>query len=220
MYYVVYIKHHVLRTSSFIVFPLLLTICYLLFAILPARAETLSNDYYIIESKGINIVNNITPTPTPTLSVTKENPQSTLSFSLSPTLVDFGPLSATEPVVRSVTFNLYSSLGYNLLAIEDHEPKSQDKVIPDTTCDNGTCTQKLSSAWNNILTYGFGYTLKNDSSYKQFANTIKGDLPQPIIEELLSKETQGEIIYKINIPSGFDNGLYKNITQLIAVPNF
>lgn len=185
-----------------------------------ARAATLSNDSYILQSNGINIENNITITPTAIPTPSKEEPpQTPFTFTVSPTLVDFGPLSPTNPIVRSVTFSISSAeLGYSLFAIEDHEPKFQDKIIPDTACDNGICTNKLSAIWNSVLTYGFGYALNNDSFYKQFPNKEKSDVAQSILEKPLPKQTK--VIYKINIAATQDIGVYQNITRFIAVPDF
>ncbi len=180
-----------------------------------AHATTLSNGTYIIETDAINIQPKVSPIPSPT--VTPNILPKPFFFSVSPITLDFGEITPTDPTTRTTTVDINPE--GNLFALTDHELQSEDKkIIPDTTCDNGTCTNKYASAWDSILTYGFGYKCCN-ADFMQLPNEAKGNKLSPIFFGK-TKETETTITYKINIPTSQDIGLYTNTLTVIAVPNF
>lgn len=159
------------------------------------------------------------------------------SFSLSQSLIDFGILSPTNPVTRNtiLTVNNRSGEGYSVNASENHPLQSaaSGQTIPDTTCDNGSCTQLISGVWDNALTYGFGYRCDpisdrdcadgfgNNASYKQFADAGKGQAPQAVMFSGKNGGTKkAKITYKINISGTQPAGSYANTITFIAVPSF
>jgi hypothetical protein len=159
------------------------------------------------------------------------------SFSISQSLIDFGILSPTNPVIRNaiLTVNNRSGEGYTVSASENHPLQSaaSGQTIPDTTCDNGACTQLVSGIWENALTYGFGYRcdpisdrdcadgFANNQSYKQFADESKNEAPQTVMLSSSNGGTkQVKITYKVNISGTQPAGAYANTITFIAVPSF
>ncbi len=82
-------------------------------------------------------------------------------FAISSTSISFGTLTATNPVTRTNTLTISngSAFGYAIQAYENHQllDPGHGQVIPDTTCDNGSCSETTAATWNTVLTYGFGY---------------------------------------------------------------
>jgi hypothetical protein len=157
-----------------------------------------------------------------------------MSFSISSNRLDFGTLSPANPVIRNIKLSLISEFtDYQILAYENHPPRTNNNtVIPDTTCDNGTCTEKSSSVWENSLTYGFGFrcvalnhlfcleTL-DTNEYMQVANLSANELPQVLIKGIRNKEPQeAQIDFKLNTAGTQPSGTYANTVTFIAVPNY
>lgn len=226
---------------------------------LPAGAQTMSNKDYIIKMQGFNTISGTTANTDYSIRSTAgdlspvvsegvnfkvrtglENIASTLPFSvsLSENLIDFGSLSRTNPIIRTVTLSIYSlsTFGYSVIASQDHplqmNPPAGGPTIPNTTCDNGQCSQENAEAWTNILTYGFGYRCDNvtgldcDSSfakpnfYKHFADISNAQSPESVMAGIGSKNKDVRISYKVNISGNQAQGVYNNIITFIAVPNF
>lgn len=189
------------------------------------NAATFSNDTYIIQTNRVNIESKASPIPG-----TKSSPTATpyilpkpFSFSVEPVTLDFGAITPTDPTTRTTTIYINSGdiSGFSLFALTDHELQSENKkIIPDTTCDNGTCTNKYSSTWDSILTYGFGYKCCSNTGFMSLPNEAKGHVLSPILNAPGTKETETTITYKVNIPTSQDIGLYTNTIKYIAVPNF
>lgn len=210
----------------------------------PVAAQTMSNDNYILQLEDID-TNTKYPEPTvkksDTLGVTSKIPARKQSkpflFSISQTLIDFSILSPANPIKRSneLTVSKGSANGYSIFAFEDKEISSvsPSAFIPDTTCDNGQCSETSSAPWTNPLTYGFGYRCDNligtdcmsgfseADFYKQFANASMSEIPQKIMASTNNKSNNSvQITYKINIPGAQPFALYSNTITFIAIPNF
>ncbi len=207
-------------------------ILYSLFFILdiaPASATTLSNQNYFLETQQIIPGNaeNQTKTEATPIQTTTESLPSPFVFSLSDMFVDFGKLSATNPVTRTTMLSIVpgSANEYSIQAFEDHElSTSENKIIPDTTCDNGSCTQDRATLWNSILSYGLGYRENGFSlqkGYKRFANASKNEPAQVIMNgDNQDTKRQTTVTYKVNISNTQPIGMYTNTVTYIAVPNF
>jgi len=220
-----------------------------------ANAQTMSNDNYIIKMQGFNPTAEINVDKKPTtnnlspnilegtnfkVEMGIENLTSAYPFSilLSSNILDFGTLSPTNPIIRTIDLSTNSEAvyGYSIIVFENESlmaTSSADKTfIPDATCDNGECSTENSSEWTNALTYGFGYRCDNVTgadcnnsftkvnSYKQFPNITNNDNPQSIMAGVGSKTKTARISYKINIPGTQAQGIYNNIITYIGVPNF
>ena len=156
------------------------------------------------------------------------------SFAITNLTVDFGKLVPGEPVQRTTNIKVsnQSTFGYEILAFENQTLKNASgNEIPDTTCDQGNCTQTTASIWENPLTYGFGMrcenikgsdcvaSFDNNKAYKQFSNSELKEDPETIMLSLASaSEKEAQIIYKINIPGTQAGGIYQNETNYIAIP--
>lgn len=158
-------------------------------------------------------------------------------FSISNLFIDFGDLSPTTPVTRTniLTISNGSAYGYEITAFENHQLLSppSGQIIPNTTCDAGTCTTTTAAAWTNALTYGFGYRCDNvtgtDCSpdfatptfYKQFADNSTGQPPVAVmLGANVGYNIKGQVTYKVNISGTQAGGTYSNIITYIATPTF
>ena len=224
-----------------------------------ASGQTMSNKDYIIKMQDINTVSGLTggtnykPRPTSgeiSSDVLKgvnfkvrtgfENIASHLPFSvtLSSDLIDFGILSPTNPIIRTVDLRMHNLPlhGYSVIAFEDHplrkSPDASGEFIPDTTCDNGGCSQENAGEWTNTLTYGFGYrcdnvtgvdcsnSFSNSNFYKHLPDISNGQSSQSVMSGIRAKNKETRISYKVNISGNQAQGIYSNIITYIAIPNF
>lgn len=161
------------------------------------------------------------------------------SFSISNTLIDFGNLSPTNPVTRTTTLTVKNTdaKSFKVTAAENHPLtiSSTGATIPDTTCDDGKCTQDKSSKWINTLTYGFGYRcdsstptscVVNDKSFsdktyfKQFSDSSHSESATNIMSGATGKALKATIMYKVNISSSQPAGVYGNSVTYLATPSY
>ena len=194
-------------------------------------------------SGGYVLETNATPPPSPTPTPTPFQPQIQAGFDLggkvdplrlflSTDLIDFGPLTATNPVKREITITLSGDIVgvYSLFTSQDHQlqtPPSDENVaqtIPDTTCDNGSCTEKRTADWINPLTFGFGFRIGANRS-ENFSN---GEPPYQQFPDLSQNESPieippGTMTVKLNInknqilPQGKN---YANTIRFLVIPKY
>lgn len=161
-------------------------------------------------------------------------------FSISTTAINFGILTPTAPSTRTNTLTISngSANGYSVTAYENHQllNPGSGQIIPDTTCDDGSCTETTSAAWTGIdtsLVYGFGYRCDNitgtdcasgfsDSTYyKQFADNSKSETAQSVMTgSNVGKNKASQITYRVNVSASQPAGLYTNVITYIATPTF
>src|SRR3989344_1742077 len=205
-----------------------------------ANGQSMSNNDYIIKTENLDTAPNTHPVRNnevkPSMQKPKEHIPSSAPFSvaLSSDIVDFGALSPTNPIIRTVdlTVSNIPSYGYSVLAFENNALKNSKAFIPNATCDDGQCNQENGTAWTNVLTYGFGYRCDNligndcDASffkpnfYKHFSDNSASQYPQSIISGMGSGNRSVRLSYKVNISGTQTQGVYNNIITYIAVPNF
>jgi len=224
-----------------------------------AQAQTMSNKDYTIKTEDVDMTSDITTKrdyetgsavdnlgPVASGEVNYkvktgfENLASAhpFSVSLSSSIVDFGALSPTNPIIRTVNLNIHSltTYGYSVLVFENEPltttPPENRIIIPDVTCDNGDCDAQNATEWTNSLTYGFGYRCDNvtgtdcNSSfskanfYKHFPNIAGNDDPQSIMSGIGSDNKEVRISHKVNISGNQAQGFYNNVITYIGVPNF
>jgi|SRR3989344_435823 len=240
------------------IIPILFAICYLIFNIAPAGAFTMSNDNWVLQMGNFNTASGKPTGPSNKLSLTVGQTSPGLytgtnfkvrsgfqyissiipfAFSIDNISIDFGTLSPTNPITRTNTLTVSngSANGYSVTAFENHQllVPAIGSVIPDTTCDNGSCSQTTSAAWTNILTYGFGYRCDNlvrtdcasgfasADNYKQFADNSKSETAVSVMSGTnASSSAQVRITYKLNISNTQAAGLYNNVITYIATPTF
>lgn len=158
------------------------------------------------------------------------------SFSISSNFINFGTLEPTNPVTRTniLTVSNRSSGGYVVTASEDHEMRDtkSGNTIPDTTCDNGTCSEAISGEWSNTLTYGFGYRcdsvganycavgFADSASFKQFANRENSEDQQTVMKGTNGRNHKSQITYKVNVAATQPAGYYTNVITYVATPTY
>lgn len=236
-------------------FLFILTTLYLLLHTEPASALTMSNDNYILQMGNFNMSSGKPTGDNYKMGVTTGQTGPGLytgtnykvrsgfqyihsviafAFSITNTDINFGTLTANNPVTRTsnLTISNGSAAGYSVTASENHQllVPATGAIIPDTTCDDGTCTESTSAAWTNSLTYGFGYRCDNvtgtdcasgfttSTFYKQFDASPSAKTVMSGANVGRNKETQ--ITYKVNISTTQAAGLYTNIIMYIATPTF
>lgn len=211
-------KNKLLKGPSFLRMKWFFLACIpLLFCLTLTRqlhAETLKSDDFAIQI-------GITPTPkpfTPKIQVGFPDSRDTkpLEISLSTNLIDYGPLNPTNPIKRqlNISIDAGSSHGFSLFAFEDHPLRLDENIIPDTTCDTGSCTQKNKASWINPFTFGLGFSF-DDKAYQQFADFSN--------HEIMEKIEPGKMIIKLNInqnqPLAKDKN-YENSLIFLVLPKY
>ena len=157
------------------------------------------------------------------------------SFSISSSSINFGLLEPTNPVTRTniLTVSNRSSGGYVVSSTEDHELKTPEgALIPDTTCDSGTCNETASGTWSNTLTYGFGYRcdgvgtnycaddFSDSAAFKQFANRANSEDQQTVMKGTSGRNHKSQITYKVNVSGSQAAGYYTNTITYVATPTY
>ena len=162
--------------------------------------------------------------------------QSTISLSISNNIIDFGILSPTNNIYRtsSIDFKTGKDNYGILIASLDHPLRTSDSntSIPDSTCDNGSCSETTAAPWTNTLTYGFGYRcdnikssncatdFKNPDYYKQFSDSSKNEKPEIISTSNTAQNQELQITYKINLAKTQPAGPYSNNITYILAPGY
>jgi hypothetical protein len=202
-----------------------------------ASAATMTNDSYSVQKRTVQIQPYTTEAPKPKTITVKPYAQGDnfivqttnpdpFSFSVSQNILDFGVLQATNPVIRKLTFTLASNRGYHVLTAADHPLQNFTnqtiETIPDTTCDNGSCSDITEALWTNTLTYGFGYHTDSmdAATFRQFPNTLQNEAPATLVSASYAKDREFNITYKINISNTQSKGAYTNKIMYIATPDF
>jgi hypothetical protein len=198
-------------------------------------AQSMSNEEYILDLNPSRPKLSQSPIPSPTDSPkqtqTINSSPPKLSFSVSNSTINYGEIAPGEPIIRDITIKLRSNTGASVLASENDTLKSEDnQEIPDTTCDEGTCTELISAIWTSPLTYGFGYrceeinkascpmTFLDQNTYKQFANTSNKEIAERIFDSTSIGDYSSKMHLKVNIPSSLAETSFSNTIQMVALP--
>jgi hypothetical protein len=246
-------------TPKVIFFLLILNVCFLIYTTKLVSAETMSNNLFRITWGNFNMAAGKPTNASYKVSYTAGQLAPGLytgtnfkiragfqyiysiipfAFSIDNIYVDFGTLTPANPVTRTSTLAVsnQSSSGYVVTAFENHQLlyPAAGQVIPDTTCDAGTCSETTAAAWTSSLTYGFGYRcdivtginycntdFSTATFYKQFADESKTETGQMVFSSLNSgRNQQAKVTYKANISSVQAAGAYSNAITYIATPTF
>lgn len=224
----------------------------------PVLAFTSANQDTRIDIGGIDIAPTNTPVPTvsllrkPTPKIVLPQRQETtikqgdkiqvekryFTLSVSGSDIDYGTMDPTNPVLRTHRFSIDpgSARGYSLFAYENHHLGLSDNsaFIPDSTCDDGNCTESISSLWENTLTYGLGVrcdleeknkdsclsSFATEHSYKQLADLSQKEPGTVLMSSQSDQVLDGKLTYKVNVPGTQKSGDYTNAVVLIAAPGY
>ena len=199
-----------------------------------ADAASMQSDYYSLEKKSIDIKPYQLDRSQP-IQETKEPRQKgfnyivasttpeTSSVTLSTTLLDYGEISATSPIIRRLLLTIQSPKETQLMTIANHPlQKTDGTIIPNTTCDNGSCSAFTEALWVNALTYGFGYrTDSMETAYfKQLPDFSLNNQEAIVTRTRQQTTTNIPLTYKVNISGTQAPGSYSNHVWLIATPNY
>ncbi len=158
------------------------------------------------------------------------------TFSISQTNIDFGPITATNPVTRTNTLTVSngSAYGYSVTVSQNHNLRvnGTGQEIQPTSCgDSGpNCTTTTAGPWTSTLTYGFGYRcdnlngsdcdsqFSNSAYYRQFISSPSAVMVMSSLN--VGRNRQSQITYKVNVSAVQAAGLYTNVINYIATPSF
>jgi hypothetical protein len=245
--------------------PLLLSLALLLTSTSISRAQTMTNGSFNLEGGNLNSFAGESTGSEYNINITSGETGSGIydgdgysvkagfqylqgkkgfSFTLSNSKIDFGTLSPTNPVTRTSILSISnnSASSYQVTVSENHQLQAAKTgaIIPDTTCDNGSCSESKSGAWSNTLTYGLGYrcdsesiattggrtcingdsSFSNEDYFKQFADVSRSEKAQVVVSGLKGNNQKATVTYKVNIPSSQATGVYSNSITYIATPNY
>ncbi len=158
------------------------------------------------------------------------------TFTVSQTNIDFGPITATNPVTRTNTLTVSngSAYGYSVTVSQNHNLRvnGTGQEIQPTSCgDSGpNCTATTAGPWTSSLTYGFGYRCDNvnggdcnsqfstSNYYEQFISSPSAVMVMSSLN--VGRNRQSQITYKVNVSAVQAAGLYTNVINYIATPSF
>lgn len=143
---------------------------------------------------------------------------------------------------NSILVSSNAPMGYAIYAQENQQPVSlavrlgtpltERNSIPDTTCDDGTCTIDSAGVWDDPDVAGFGYSVvgldsladfANGTKYRPFASASKGEAAVKIAEAALTGEAltsrQTQVIYRASVAAGSEAGIYTNSINYTFVPS-
>lgn len=174
----------------------------------------------------VRLGNNYSPAATPII------------FSIPSLRLDFGILSPTNPVARASKLSVgnNSSYTYKVIASENNqltEAKTGAK-IPDTTCNEGKCSETISGKWDSTLAYGLGYRCDDSGSqcvagdgsfqqsnfYKQLPDSSLGESASTVLSEGAGKTQEATVTYKVNISTSQPQGFYLNTVTFLLIPSY
>jgi hypothetical protein len=156
-------------------------------------------------------------------------------FAISGIFIDFGSLTPGTPVLRTsqLTVSNGSAFGYQVTISQNHNLRlnSRGVEIPQTACDSGyTCTTTTANKWNTPIAYGFGYNCQNLSGTDCASDFTSSTYFRPFISSPsavvvmssrnVGRNRQARITYQLNIPNVQIAGLYTNVINYIATPQF
>lgn len=211
----------------------------LLFVAPRVSAVVMENNSYKIDIERVTKSPIQSPTQQPTIIVEKKQKKAILSpssagIATSTLLLDYGELSGTNPVTRkhSIEVQTDHSAEVTLYAFENNEliSKSSKVIIPDTTCDDGLCSEEKESLWTSTLVYGLGFRcdlqkehgcgkrFRDERSFQQLANLSLKESAYPLFATSTSETLF--ITYKVNVPSTHTLQDYSHEITFLVVPKY
>lgn len=231
--------------------------CFLLL-VSSARAERLESDSYVIQFGNFNVTSGEKESTsykvTDTVGQTFAGPFGqygsssyfigagfqyiyqidTFAFSISAVDIDLGLLTPGihNSASNVLTITTKGAGGYTVYAYELHPLRHSGGTtdIPDTTCDNGLCTEATATPWTNQNIPGFGFNAAGadvpadfvDATYfRQFADYESAEIMQPVMTDTtIAKNEQATITYKAGVSGLQAAGNYQTGVVYVAVPGF
>ncbi len=225
---------------------------------LPVLAERLESDSYVINFGNFNVTSGEKSSAnynvTDTVGQTADGPYGTygsttyfvgsgfqyiyqigtFGFSISNVAIDLGELiiGTHSSGTNTLTVNSKGGYGYTVYAFEEHPLRHSNGTdfIPDTTCDNGLCSETTAQVWTNGQIPGFGFTITGqdvvsgftDTTYfKQFADVSQSETMQAVMHsDDVGSGRQATVTYKVGIDANQAAGNYQTAVVYVAVPGY
>ncbi len=108
--------------------------------------------------------------------------------------------------------------------------------IPDTTCDDGSCTESTSADWATATNHGFGYSLENvtgtDATFtynessrtfsaRQIADQESSETKQVVMSnDSPTTASKVNICFRLSVAGDQPAGYYYNVIKYTATPKF
>ena len=155
-------------------------------------------------------------------------------FSISDIDIQLGELIAGTHNTDSNVLTIYTkgAGGYTVYAYEAHPLQHSNGTtdIPDTTCDNGLCSETSATVWTNQTIPGFGFNVSgdnvasdfiNNTYFRQFADLSSAENAQAIMSSVnIAEGDQATVTYKAGITAYQAAGNYQTNIVYIAVPGY
>ena len=164
------------------------------------------------------------------------------SFFIDDLSLDLGTLTPGVGSTDSniITISTPSGHGYQIMAHQNHPLWiDSQSFIPDTTCDDGNCSESVSGLWQNNDTYGFGFNaigigpsgentgigtssiFPTVNYFRQFADYFQNENAQIIMSQNSPvKDQSARSTYKALVSTTQTTGQYQNIITFTAVPKY
>lgn len=156
------------------------------------------------------------------------------SFIISRTAIDLGILT---PGIfgtgsHTLTITTKGAGGYTVYAYELHPLRREQasEEIPDTTCDNGLCTETTAEVWVNPANDGFGFNMTgndipadfiNSTYFRQFADQEGGEPMQVVMSSPnIANQRQSTVTYQAAATGNQAAGNYQTGVAYVAVPGY
>lgn len=166
------------------------------------------------------------------------------SFTIDDVTINFGTLTPNQfsTQTNNLTVSAGGAGGYQVTA-QENKPLTLGSgvaAIPDTTCNDTTCTEILCRPWTETDKYGFGFNMSgndidtSDTKFKdstyfcQFANQAAGPAETPqvvmsnsgVTRDPPNNTSTAQATYKINIAGDQAAGDYENYVMFVATPSY
>ena len=180
-------------------------------------AEVFSAKGYIIQSGFLNRAAN-----------------SSLFFSISPTILNFGSLTPNKPVTDNLIITVGSGNfpGYTIYVAQNKQLSTEAGAqIPNTLCDafkNKICNIDKGNEWSENTSYGFGYNIQGQTVpininksyiFRPFASLAVKENPVIIMQSHESKTSHSAgMIVKLNVSKDQPVGIYENSLIFNVLP--
>lgn len=157
------------------------------------------------------------------------------SFTISDVSINLGTLASGAHNTDSnvLTVSTRGAGGYTVYAYEQHPLRlsSDDTtIVPDTTCNTGTCSESDADPWTNTAIPGFGFNANgstvptdfvNSTYFRQFANQAGAETMQVVMDSsTIANNDTATITYKAGISGNQAAGDYATGVVYVAVPGF
>lgn len=158
----------------------------------------------------------------------------TFEFIISDLTMDLGELvdGAFGTDTHTLEITTRGAGGYTIYAYEQHPLRlpGTSNIIPDTTCDSGTCTTTSASVWTNANVGGFGFNIQgddipsdfvNNTYFRPFANDEAAAQMQAVMSsQNIALQRTSTVTYQAAKKGDTAAGQFQTAVVYVAVPGY